>query len=107
MARGWQEEDYQRLLRERDETYPLGRIGEPSDFAEAVQFFDSDRARWKAARLQRWTEEARLAHYPCGVGLLDLVVGTAPRAGGNMRSCASRQSGMGGKRLCTKLIRRD
>ena len=43
---GMNEEDHQRILRERGESYPLGRIGEPSEVADAVCFLISDSARW-------------------------------------------------------------
>lgn len=43
---GLDEEAQQRMLRERGATYPLGRIGEPEDVADAVRFLASERARW-------------------------------------------------------------
>ena len=34
------------MLRKRGATYPLGRVGEPADVAEAIRFLASDRAGW-------------------------------------------------------------
>jgi NAD(P)-dependent dehydrogenase (short-subunit alcohol dehydrogenase family) len=46
LAAGMPKPDYDKLIDQRGATYPLGRIGEPQDIAELVEFLLSPRAAW-------------------------------------------------------------
>ena len=43
---GMDPKSYDRLLRERGRTYPLGRAGEPEDISELISYLAAEGARW-------------------------------------------------------------
>ena len=46
IAAGMDKKAYDKLLRERGRSYPLGRAGEPEDISELIAYLASDGARW-------------------------------------------------------------
>ena len=46
VAAGMDQKSYDRLLKERGRTYPLGRAGEPEDISELISYLASDGAKW-------------------------------------------------------------
>ncbi len=46
IAAGMDQKAYDKLLRERGRSYPLGRAGEPEDVSELISYLASDGARW-------------------------------------------------------------
>jgi meso-butanediol dehydrogenase/(S,S)-butanediol dehydrogenase/diacetyl reductase len=46
VAAGMDQKSYDKLLKERGRTYPLGRAGEPEDVSELISYLAADGARW-------------------------------------------------------------